>query len=387
MMKRMKRLLCTVLVLLLLFSVVAGYSAAYAEAPSRLIGETVRTTAGETVNFSVSLQQRELLCSFLIRLTYDADALTLVEQGEDGNNLYCARGNFSNKGTMLSTQKTNGICEVMWFHTADVTAEGTLFTVQFKVNETAEERAYPISVTYSAKDTLRNDEELISFECVDGQIDVEAFAPTIYGDAVKVQDGQIFEYPVYIQDNPGLEGFRAYLIYDSAVFAPVVEDGEPICTFAPGFSSGNGVCSSFASGCQVLWYNTSPTTVSGQAFTIQLAVKEKAVHDAYPITVGYMQGDTICDEAPIIFDTRNGSIIVGEMGDTNGDNTIDIQDMQNLFDYLATGHSSGNVNGDHFELFSDINYDGAVNILDYQALYMLLQAIQQDAGTDSSQAG
>lgn len=387
MMKRMKRLFCIALALLLLFSVVAGFSAAYAETPSRLIGETVRTTAGETVDFSVSLQQRELLSSFLIRLTYDADALTLVEQGNDGNNLYAARGNFSNKGTVLSTQKTNGACDVMWFHTADVSAEGTLFTVQFRVNETAAEGTYPITVTYSEKDTLRHDEECASFECVNGQIDVEAFAPTIYGDAVSVQAGQTFEYPVYIQDNPGLEGFRIYLLYDSAVFTPVLEDGEPICTFAPGFSSGNGVCSSFANGCQVLWYNTSPTTVSGQAFSIRLAVKEKAEHDAYPITVGYMQGDTIFDEAPVRFDTRNGSIIVGEVGDANGDNTIDIQDMQSLFDYLATGHSSGNVNGDHFELFSDINHDGAVNILDYQALYMLLQAIQQNTDPNSSRTG
>lgn len=60
--------------------------------------------------------------------------------------------------------------------------------------------------------------------------------------------------------------------------------------------------------------------------------------------------------------------------DLNGDGNQDASDLQCLFTYLSTGSIVGNMQADpqRYIASADINDDGAINILDYQALYMRL---------------
>ena len=60
-------------------------------------------------------------------------------------------------------------------------------------------------------------------------------------------------------------------------------------------------------------------------------------------------------------------------GNVNGDaaQQVDVTDMACLFTYLSTGERQGNLHADpaYFDAVADVNSDGMVNILDYQALY------------------
>lgn len=63
-------------------------------------------------------------------------------------------------------------------------------------------------------------------------------------------------------------------------------------------------------------------------------------------------------------------------GDLNADGNVDTSDMQALFEYLTTGEStSGLFTSDlkYFKALADVNENsGVIDILDYQALYMLI---------------
>ena len=56
-------------------------------------------------------------------------------------------------------------------------------------------------------------------------------------------------------------------------------------------------------------------------------------------------------------------------------------DMQNLFTYLSTGVMEGALGGDEeaYRAAADVNGDGAVDILDYQALYTTIRAEEEAA--------
>lgn len=62
------------------------------------------------------------------------------------------------------------------------------------------------------------------------------------------------------------------------------------------------------------------------------------------------------------------------VGNCNGDDLTDITDMACLFTYLSAGQRVGALAEDeaYFRTIADVNKDGTVNILDYQALYTQL---------------
>ena len=77
----------------------------------------------------------------------------------------------------------------------------------------------------------------------------------------------------------------------------------------------------------------------------------------------------------------DGSIVVPTIklvprGDINGTGEADAIDMQCLYAYLSTKKAEGNLNDEpsYFTSVADVNNDGVVNILDYQALYMFINS-------------
>lgn len=76
-----------------------------------------------------------------------------------------------------------------------------------------------------------------------------------------------------------------------------------------------------------------------------------------------------------------GTMEIIRRGDVNGTSLSeitfgnDVTDMQGLYEYLSAGQKSGAIQDDgYFAQVADVNADGAVNILDYQALYLLVKA-------------
>lgn len=70
------------------------------------------------------------------------------------------------------------------------------------------------------------------------------------------------------------------------------------------------------------------------------------------------------------------SVFLPSRGDVNGDNVADIRDAQCLYDYLSLGSLPAAFAGDEaaFRDAADLDGNGAVDVLDYQALYLLLLA-------------
>ena len=63
-------------------------------------------------------------------------------------------------------------------------------------------------------------------------------------------------------------------------------------------------------------------------------------------------------------------------GNLNGDGLTDVGDMECLFTYLSTNQRVGQLRSDeeYFLTVADVNTDGTVDILDYQALYDQLRS-------------
>ena len=68
--------------------------------------------------------------------------------------------------------------------------------------------------------------------------------------------------------------------------------------------------------------------------------------------------------------------VVTALGDLNGSRKTDISDMACLYDWLYLGEYTGALAAerDYFRAVADVNEDGLVNILDYQALYEIVKA-------------
>lgn len=68
--------------------------------------------------------------------------------------------------------------------------------------------------------------------------------------------------------------------------------------------------------------------------------------------------------------------VVTALGDVNGGGETDISDMACLYDWLYLGEYTGALKDDeaYFRAVADVNKDGLVNILDYQALYEMVKA-------------
>ena len=97
----------------------------------------------------------------------------------------------------------------------------------------------------------------------------------------------------------------------------------------------------------------------------------------YRLTVEH-QG---CATRTYAIDVTQGKVtvvdaVVTALGDLNGSRETDISDMACLYDWLYLGKYTGALASerDYFRAVADVNEDGYVNILDYQALYEMVKA-------------
>ena len=303
-----KRFAALAVVLAVLLGALPSHAAA---AGGTITGETIAAAAGQTVEYRVSLSGNPGLAGLEVRLHYDTSAIAL-EKGEEGAAPPFARGDFTGKGTMEYTEDSDGL-RMIWFHTADVSADGTLFTLRLQVSETAAPGEYPIRLECIAGNTVNAAEQPVPMTCQSGSVTVRTFAPTVTGESLAVQQGSSFDYRVSIQDNPGLTAYNLVVAFDPAVFS-LAEDAEGgTCTRGAGsFSGGSMNCKTYSDGgIQVLWYSAAQAVEDGELFILHFNAKTDAAPGAYPITLVCVEENTQNDaEEPVALACVSGQVAV-----------------------------------------------------------------------------
>lgn len=308
MMKRMFAAAVSLALLLSLFAV--GASAAPA---ASLCADAVCVCAGETVDYSVFVNDCPGMAACVIRLQYDTEAFSL-ETDESTGEPYCRRGDLTAGGSFTCRETTTG-CSVLWFHTENTAGSGTLFTVRLRASEDAANGEYPITVSCDGKNTIDMLGRTVELCGAEGTVCVRSFVPTFTAETVESRDNSEVEYAIRITDNPGIAGFRLYLAYDTSVLAPMTDgSGNPLISGGEGFDSGSFYSSRTRSGCQILWNHTGDVMAEGIVFRIRFTVAGQAAPGTYPVTLTYRAEDTInCEEEPIVFSCESGAIeVTGE---------------------------------------------------------------------------
>lgn len=339
----------------------------------RLSGQEAGAVAGGTLEIRLAVSGNPGICGLRLLLNYDTSVFSL-ETDEQGAPV-CLPGELTRAGTVLCSETAAG-CEILWFDALrEMRDDGTLFTLRLRTDELAEEGEYPVSVSCVEKDTVNAAEERVSFQCTGGTVQVRQFTPAFLGGEVSGDYGREISYPLRVQDNPGLAGYRVFLSYDTSVFTPVTEEDNGVAVAcAPGWEGGTAMGSVRPEGLSVLWFSSGDVTREGEMFTVRFRISPEAELGEYPVSVTYAAQDTLnAAEQAQAFVCRDGSITVETdhaPRDVNGDGTVDIVDMACLFRYLAAGENEGKIqNVSAFRKIADVNGDGNVNILDYQALY------------------
>ena len=131
------------------------------DAPQIVVGSKT-TMAGNTVTVDVSLKNNPGIISMMLHLSYD-DALTLVSIGDTG--LMPGRVHGDVTDTLFWDSGTS---------TENLTVNGVIATLTFKVDENAEPGEYGIRFTYNndESDIINADFEPVDFAVVNGKIKV-----------------------------------------------------------------------------------------------------------------------------------------------------------------------------------------------------------------------
>ncbi|MBQ2663021.1 MAG: hypothetical protein IJG16_02625 [Clostridia bacterium] len=96
-------------------------------------------SAGNTVDITVDLSNNEGFANLGIQISYDSDALTLIS----------ASNNSDVGATYTSAQNLSANpFNIGWDSTSNVTYNGNLATLTFRINDSAEDGTYPITVSY-----------------------------------------------------------------------------------------------------------------------------------------------------------------------------------------------------------------------------------------------
>lgn len=299
-------------------------------------GDTVTAEPGKQVKYTVRLNSPASMAGFIITLEYDTSVFSLVAD-EDGEYVP-EQGSFSNKGTLLANRAENG-CNVIWWHTNNVNATGTLFTVTFDVSKDAKPGDYPIKVGYSAKDTVDIAGNLVALDLASGTITIPDNstptpppAPPQGDEAVitvgngKALVGETVKIPVSITNNPGFAGFSFQISGADGLELTGIEEGEVLKTRE------ERVQSELSNG-KVNW--TAPENVNGDGvlFYLTFKISENCPAKEYDVSVSLIdnEGKNFVTEKvqaiPVSFSSGSLTVRAYRLGDVDNDGEVTSADL------------------------------------------------------------
>ena len=281
-------------------------SSALAGSEPEIEAESVSTLAGETVEYTVSLSGNPGIAAFLIELSFDKGAFSLLEDVETGTPI-CESGNVTVQGNLLCTETDYG-CKVLWYNAENAHDDGALFTIRLAAAPDAPVGAYAVNLSYSKANTVNVNEDRLELKCVDGAITVREYEPKFIGQTLTCTDSEI-EYGVSVQDNPGMAGFLIELSYDQSVLEIESFNGEVLATGGQAINTGNIAAREENGKVRVLWSSARDVHSDGLLFKVTMRRKENAPVGIYPIGVSYDASNTMDEQTcPVNFSCVDGSI-------------------------------------------------------------------------------
>lgn len=190
--------------------------------------------------------------------------------------------------------------------------------------------------------------------------------PTFKGDTIKAKAGDTITYNVYIENNPGIAGYKVQVDFSDEAFDLVGQDEdefENTIEIEMGDFSlqndswGNVVSNTTAYGCVVLWFNTENVTNDGVAFKVILKVADDAINGEHAVKIRCDAINTVDEKSELVaFKTIDGSVTVsgGVDGIINND---EVGPSEEELEQMASGTLS--VQGNPIEENKPANNDNA----------------------------
>ena len=274
------------LIFLLCLAVIPSVSAAGAQ----FAISSVSGNVGDEVVVSVSLSDNPGLATFKVRLNYDKSKLEPVS---------ITQGAALSVGGIMSNLQVEGIdisaldyVTAYWYNAANISANGVLFTVKFKIKAGAEGNI-PLALTYEPDDASNQNGDNVAVAIQNGAVTVVNPTIPIFSTSVSVPDANgEFNAVVSMANNPGLATFKLRLNFDKTKIVPIsIIKGVDLTV---GDVTSNlqieGVDASALDYVTAYWYNTSNITGSGVIFTVKFKVLPNAFGET-ALELSYTDGD------------------------------------------------------------------------------------------------
>ncbi len=176
----------------------------------------VFASSGETVSVPVYLNNNPGFMGFSIMIDYDDSVLTPLSVNA---------GDMLNGGTIddsIGGALASGKLKITYYADQNIYEDGTMFTVDFAVNENAPTGDYSIGISYLQRDTFDENYENVKLVCADSLVSVsnkiEDSKLKFYSYPITVNAGDELRVPLYINNTNGLTDFEITLNFNSKIF-------------------------------------------------------------------------------------------------------------------------------------------------------------------------
>lgn len=247
--------------------------------------ENASSESGGTIGVPVYIKGNCGLMGFKFQMIYNADIFIpqSVTWALDSGNKEDSIGSNS-----------SGTVDIAWSGNENYTADGLLFTVNFKVADHAV-GDYDFGISCSSDNVYNEKEELVKLSCTGSTISVvKPSLPdvmTIYIDPIVAENGTKIDVPVKLHKNTGLGVSVINIVYDSNALTPVSVTSGMSTVLSENSSSANG-------NLQIILLATDAGLGDGTLFNIKFDVSDSAAGE-YPLALNCV-GQT----------TQNGLITV-----------------------------------------------------------------------------
>lgn len=157
--------------------------------------------------------------------------------------------------------------------------------------------------------------------------------PTFRGAEIEAKAGETITYDIYIENNPGIVGYKVQVDFSDAAFDLATQSQDEmentieikLGDFSKNASSkGNLVSNPTVYGCVAMWFNVDEVDTEGVAFSVTLKVADNAINGTHAVKIRCDSINTIDGDYNLVpFKTVDGSVTV-----TGGvDGTINNEDV------------------------------------------------------------